>query len=190
MPVLKKKKRKMGRPSLGTEDLFRRFGGKPKAGHDGWSIYFAKESTYIPVNRELIDNGEPKSPPECVMGLAVNDYAGRKYEVEVACTTVRIIDEKKKKILIFSIPAALRRRLRLFDTMSFWDLPPALYRIGPALRPKKNKIRKAPRKGSGGKLSIKGGKVVGGSLTRVKKRKKSASPTRFVSRGRIVWPAE
>lgn len=119
------------------------------------------------------------------MALACNDYFGRNRVTEVLASRVRVIDLKERKMLYFSIPLALSRRLGLFDHRNMWDLPPELYRLGPMPRPTratKKKKRKATTVGI-----VENNHVINGKVPR-KKKKKTMTASRFAHRGRIVWP--
>jgi hypothetical protein len=176
----KKTSGRNGRPTIGTEDIFYKFGGAPKRAEHGWLEYSAKQFLDLPVKQRHIDDGLPKSPTECIMAIAGSDYFDDKYVIEVGCTLFRVIDDAKKKRLTFMIPAALRNRLRLFDKLTYWNLPPALYRLFPMSRKKKNK-----KTGLTGSTHSSGGTLVIGGRPR-SKRKKISSPTRIISRGRIL----
>lgn len=169
--TLMKKTKKMGRPTLGTESDFRRFGGNPKAGLHGWEIYNAKDTLLLPIARKHIKNAKPKAPPECVVGLATSDFFCDKYDVEVGLTIVRVIDAANKKMLRFHLPLALRRSLHLFDKNSTWNLPTGLYRLYPMKSPK------AKTRGTTSRPRP--------TATKARK-KKIASPTRFISRGKVL----
>lgn len=182
----KPKTKKLGRPSLGTEDDFRRFGGLPHRGEHGWLEYYAKQPLDLSVKKKHIEAAVPRSTTECTFGIAGSDYFDNRYVIEVGCTVFRVIDDVKKKRLTFRIPAALRRRLRLFDNMSFWDLPPAIYRLYPMPKPKKKRRQTA---NSVRNMHIENNQVVNGRV-RKKAKKAQSSPTRIINRGKIVkWSA-
>lgn len=187
MAVKAKTKKKIGRPSLGHEDDFRRYAGDPIRGAYGWSIYPSREPLSVPVKKKHIEAAEPESPTECVIGIATSDFFDDKYIVEVGLTIIRVIDEKRKRLLLFKIPSALAKRMRLFDKMSFWDLPAGIYRMHPM--PKKKKTKKTSARGGHGKTS-KGGDFHGhwtaGQSGRAQSRKRPAAPTRVISRGRVL----
>lgn len=181
-----KTKTKMGRPALGTEDIFHKFGGKPHLGTYGWREYHAKQPAIFTILQEHIDNGIPGATPTCIVALAFSAFLAHRYVVEVQNTIVRVIDEENKKRLTFRIPNALRRRLRAFDTLHFWDLPPALYRLDPL--PPRSKMRKAGKNKDrrGGSLTIVSGKPGVGTRIQKKPKKNRNHPTRVISHGRIV----
>lgn len=179
----KKTNGRNGRPTIGTEDIFYKFGGTPKRAEHGWLEYAAKQFLDLPVKQRHIEAGLPKSPTECILAIAGSDYFDDKYVIEVGCTLFRVIDDAKKKRLTFVIPAALRNRLRLFDKLTYWDLPPALYRLFPVSRNKKTK-KNGIVKVIGSAHSSGGTLVIGGRPR--SKRKKNSSPTRIISRGRIL----
>jgi hypothetical protein len=178
MTRTKKKTGTTGRPSLGHEDDFYKYGGKPVHAAHGELLYNAKKSLYVPVKQKHIEGGKNGSPTECVMARAVSDFFDDRYTIEIGNSLVRVIDNERPRRLIFTIPQALRRRLRLFDKLNYWSLPPALYTLAPAKRIKRTKAGKAKRK-------IEDNRV--GTVTICRKPKKTvASPTRMITRGRIV----
>ncbi len=182
MVMLKKKR---GRPSLGTEDMFHKFGGTPLRSNDGFDLYYARATVYVPVKEKHIKLAKPKSTLQCVMALACNDYFGRDRFAEVLASRVRIIDLKARKILTFSIPLALSRRLGLFDHKNMWDLPPELYRLGPMPKPTRRPKKKKHKATTVG--IVENNHVINGKVPR-KKKKKNLTASRFAHRGRIVWP--
>lgn len=179
----KTKKARNGRPTLGTEDVFYKLGGNPLRGEHGWLEYHAKQPLDLPVKQKHIDEGEPKSPTECILALAGYDYFDGKFVIEVGCTLFRVIDDKKKKRLTWKIGSAMQRRLKPFDKMSFWDLPPALYRLSPMPRKKKKRAANATKSHDN---HVQNNQLVIGARLQVKRKKKISSPTRIISRGKIL----
>lgn len=179
-------KKKPGRPTLGTESDFRRFGKSPRVGLHGWDIYDAREQLLLPINQMHVDNAKPRVAGECVVALATSDFFSDKYDVEVKLTVVHVVDQKNKKMLRFHLPAALRQRLRMFDKKSKWTSPLGLYCLYPMKAKKKKRPktvtivdwRKATTKGVGGKTVI-------APRPSAKRKKKIAAPTRVVSRGKL-----
>jgi len=182
----KKTKTKNGRPPLGTEDFFYKYGGKPHLGTYGWREYYAKQPLTFGIRQEDIDNGIPGATPTCIVALAVSNLLSDRYVVEVQNTIVRVIDESQKKRLTFTIPGALRSRLRVFDKLHFWDLPPALYRLDAHKATRTSASRKAGKKQGNQPVT-----VVNNQHVRRKPKKARNHPTRVISRGRIVrWANE
>lgn len=184
----KKKKDGRGRPALGCENEFRRYGGNPHIGENGWRIYHAKHWLDLPIKTKHVKRGKQSSPTECVLAYAGDDYFDGRYVVEVACTQFRVIDEKHKRLLVFKIPSSLRKRLRLFDEENQWVLPPGLYRVVEMPHPAKKKKKAAAGKNLRiGHVSVVNAQTVNGrSMIRRKPKKVRAKVTRSVSRGRIV----
>jgi len=159
---------KVGRPSLGTENVFRRYGGEPVKGAYGWELYFAKMPCGISVQQKHIDAGKPGAANECVFARAIDDHFGGKFLVEVGLTIVHIIDAPMKRRLTFKLPVALRKRLRLFDGVKIWDLPTGVYFL--------QAMSKTVRKNRDGRTRA----------TRALPPKNRERPTRLIFHGRVI----
>lgn len=173
------RKKKMGRPKLGMESDFRRFGGNPKPGLNGWLIYDAKKQLLLPINHTHVLRAKPRVGSECVVAIATSDFFADKYAVEVKLTVVHVADEENKKLLRFYLPAALRQKLCMFDRKNVWSAPFGLYSLYPMKKKAtKKKIVKFAAKNSSGKTII-------SPRPTTKRKKKVFNPSRVVSRGKI-----
>jgi len=105
--------------------------GRPVKCNDGWIAVNAIISQMFMITQEHIDNGIPRDPVRCVIGLALHAGFGDHYRFEVGAGIIKIIDEDAKVFVRFSTPPALRaqinkweRRKRGSTKFGTWDLPP------------------------------------------------------------------
>lgn len=153
----KRKKKKIGRPTLGNWCPLLAC-GKTYPGHDGWRIVFADEGVLVHIKQEHIERAMRGVESECVVALAFADFFGPDYDISVGVAITKVISQKDKVELRIKTPPAIGRVIDVWDHNKGWKLPAGIYRFSkysfPAPRKPVRAVHVHGKKGKGKGASI------------------------------------